>query len=162
MNRTYLSLGSNIGDRRGHLRDACQMIQQHPQTIACQKSSLYETDPVGYLDQDTFLNMAVELDTTLEAYGLLAFCHEIEATLKRKRVIRWGPRSIDVDILLFNDQKSSEKELILPHPRMKERGFVILPLYELNPLLMIDGEPIETLYHHLKTEGIRKLDQGID
>lgn len=157
MNNVYLSLGSNMGDRKRYLEEAVDRIQIHPKTVSCRKSSLYETDPVGYVDQDAFLNMVVELTTKLEPYELLAFCHEIEATLKRKRMIRWGPRTIDVDILLFNDLTSKEEALTIPHPRMKERGFVIVPLYELNPRLMIDGEEIKTLYHRLSSESIRKI-----
>ena len=109
------------------------------------KSSYYETEPVGYEDQDWFLNGVIQIETTLEPKKLLEFCQSIEKQLKRKRIIRWGPRTIDVDILLYEHYNSDEEILTLPHPRMKERAFVMIPLFEIAPDLIINGIPISKI-----------------
>ena len=101
-----------------------------------QVSSIYETDPVGYVDQDAFLNIVVELETSLTPHELLKKCNEIEAELGRTREIHWGPRTVDLDILLYNEENMKTENLIIPHPRMTERGFVLIPLVEINPDLI--------------------------
>ncbi|RNF38355.1 2-amino-4-hydroxy-6-hydroxymethyldihydropteridine diphosphokinase [Planococcus salinus] len=131
MNESFLSLGSNMGDRLAMLKQAVKLLQQHPQVEVAAISSLYETDPVGFTEQAPFLNMVVHLQTSLSAVELLDVCQEIEQTLERKRTIRWGPRTIDLDILLYNQDNMKTKRLIVPHPRMKERAFVLIPLLEL-------------------------------
>lgn len=157
MSRAYLSLGSNIGDKKAHLDDAIKLIESNPYISDVLVSNFYETAPVGYLDQDVFMNIAVELNTSLDSYKLLDFCHEIEEALKRKRIIRWGPRSIDVDILLFDDIISDDEKLIIPHPRMTERAFVIVPLYDLNQELVINNLAIKDIYDSLNKDDIRKI-----
>lgn len=132
MNHSYLSLGSNMGDRFEMLRQAVSQLSESPAiTVTC-ISSLYETDPVGYTKQESFLNMVVKIETELDAVVLLDVCQEIEQNLNRKRLIRWGPRTIDLDILLYNQDDIKNDRLIIPHPRMGERAFVIVPLLEIN------------------------------
>ncbi|WP_084242220.1 2-amino-4-hydroxy-6-hydroxymethyldihydropteridine diphosphokinase [Planomicrobium okeanokoites] len=133
MNKSYLSLGSNMGDRVGMLRQAVRLLEGHPAIEVMNISSLYETAPVGFTEQDAFLNMVVQLQTDLTAYELLEICQNIEQTLDRKREIRWGPRTIDLDILLYNQDKFETENLVIPHPRMHERAFVLVPLLELDP-----------------------------
>lgn len=133
MNESYLSLGSNMGDRLGMLKQAVRLLVNHPGVDVLKISSLYETDPVGFTEQDAFLNMVVYLQTGLSALELLEVCQGIERELDRKREIRWGPRTIDLDILLFNHDNIKTERLIIPHPRMHERAFVLVPLLELDP-----------------------------
>lgn len=133
MNRAYISLGSNIGNRLLFLQQAVQSLQDAKDVKVCRVSSVYETDPVGYVDQDAFLNIVVELETSFPPHELLKKCNEIEAELGRTREIHWGPRTVDLDILLYNEEDMKTENLIIPHPRMTERGFVLIPLVEINP-----------------------------
>ncbi len=137
MNTAYLSLGSNLGDRKAQLRQAVQLLSQHPAIFNIRISSIYETAPVGYTDQGLFLNLTVQLQTTLAAVELLDSCQEIEKLLHRERLIRWGPRTVDLDILLYNQQTIDTERLTVPHPRMHERAFVLVPLQELMPTLVV-------------------------
>lgn len=133
MNESYLSLGSNMGDRLEMLKQAVGLLTEHPDIQVEQISSLYETEPVGFTEQEPFLNMAVFIKTEISALALLEICQEIEQRLNRKRLIRWGPRTIDLDILLYNQDNVKTERLTIPHPRMHERAFVLIPLFELNP-----------------------------
>lgn len=129
MTEAYLSLGSNMGDRLENLSQAVAMLDQPEDGVrVLAVSPVFETDPVGYLDQDDFLNICVQIETSLEPLKLLHFCQHIEEVLLRKRVIHWGPRTIDVDILTYGDVQMDTKTLTIPHPRMEERGFVQVPL----------------------------------
>jgi len=132
MNTAYISLGSNMGDKEEALRHAVELLQEHAAIDVVAVSSIYDTDPVGYEEQDIFLNIVVKITTTLEPQPLLDVCQQIEQQLKRVRIVRWGPRTIDLDILLFNDEAIETATLIVPHPRMHERAFVLVPLAELN------------------------------
>ena len=158
MIKAYLSLGSNMGSKVENLKNALVILEENTSINNIKVSSFYETKPVGYLDQDVFINIAVEIETLLSSYELLDICHDIEEKLKRKRLIRWGPRIIDVDILLYADIVSSDEKLIIPHPRMLERAFVIVPLFEINKDLIIDGNSIETVYNALDKSDIKKID----
>ncbi len=133
--RTFLSLGSNLGDRREHLRQGVEML---PDLVAV--SPVYETVPVGGPAQDQFLNLVVRLDTSIEPRDLLAICHRIEATAHRVREERWGPRTLDVDIVWMDGVTSDDPHLTLPHPRWKERRFVLAPLRDLAPDLVSDRD----------------------
>ena len=133
MNTAYLSLGSNLGNRFEMLQDAIRMLQQEADFNVTRVSSVYETDPVGYTEQATFLNIVVEIQSQLPAEKILFICLETEQTLGRIREFRWGPRCIDLDILLFNEENIESEKLTVPHPRMHERGFVLVPLMELIP-----------------------------
>lgn len=135
MNESYLSLGSNMGDRLDMLKQAVRMLAEHPSIDVAAISSLYETEPVGFTEQEPFLNMVVHVRTDLPALELLDVCQEVEQKLQRKRIVRWGPRTIDLDILLYNQDNMESERLIVPHPRMHERAFVLIPLLEVNPSL---------------------------
>lgn len=116
-------------------------------------SSVYETDPVGYEEQPRFLNLAAEVRTGLEPSELLHRCQEVENRLGRVRSIRWGPRTIDIDLLLFGDHEIETAELTIPHPRMAERAFVLEPLAEIAPDLRVGRTSIQELLERLRKEG---------
>jgi 2-amino-4-hydroxy-6-hydroxymethyldihydropteridine diphosphokinase len=126
----YLGLGSNIGDRENYLETSIQYINNLVDTEVLKASSIYETEPVGYLSQDKFLNMVILISTSLSPQLLLCELLKIEKTLKRNRIIHWGPRTIDLDILIYGDLKINENNLIIPHERLFERAFVLIPLKE--------------------------------
>ena len=129
--RAYLSLGSNIGDREGHLRAALDRLTLHGNLVSV--SSLYETEPVEFTQQAWFLNCAVALDTGESAAELLQTALSVEREIGRQRTQDKGPRSIDIDILLFNQLVLEEKGLMIPHPGMAQRRFVLEPLVEIAP-----------------------------
>lgn len=131
--KVYLSLGSNMGDRGVILAESCRKLADHPRISICKVSSIFETKPWGFLDQDDFWNQVIELETDLEPLELLDICQEIEASLGRVRLIRWGPRTIDIDLLSYDNKEWRDERLILPHPRMEEREFVLAPLREIAP-----------------------------
>lgn len=131
--RAFLALGSNLGDRRAYLKAA---VERLPDLVAV--SHLYETDPVGGpLGQGAYLNCVVELRTTRTPRELLGVAQAAEAAAERVRVERWGPRTLDVDVLLVGDEVVDEPDLVVPHPRMWERGFVLVPLADLAPELVV-------------------------
>ena len=136
MTRAFLGLGSNLGDRMAHLRVAVAAL---PDVVAV--SPVYETDPVGGPEQDAYLNCVVELDTERSPHELLTLAHELEQAAARVRTIRWGPRTLDVDVLLVGDQQVDEPDLVVPHPRLRERSFVLIPLHDLAPELVPEGRP---------------------
>jgi 2-amino-4-hydroxy-6-hydroxymethyldihydropteridine diphosphokinase len=137
MNHAYISLGSNMGDRSNFLKTALETLEYSYPIQLVNVSSIYETDPVGYTDQDLFLNMVAQLNTELAPFELLNACLETEKKLGRKREIHWGPRTIDLDILLFNEENIKTERLVIPHPRMFERSFVIIPLLEISPKMKL-------------------------
>ena len=145
MPTTYVGLGSNLGDREGNLRGAVELLRElGPVRV----SRIRETDPVGVTDQPRFLNAVVQLETELSARELLDRLLEIERRLGRNRSAetRWGPRIIDLDLLLYGDETIDEPGLTVPHPRLAERGFVLEPLHELAPdLLLPDGRAVQEL-----------------
>lgn len=131
MVKAYLGLGSNIGDRAHQLQQAIRIIDQYQYIDVTSISPIYETEPVGYTDQPQFLNLCIEIETTLNPQELLKRCLETEEALHRVRKIRWGPRTLDVDILLYGNEIIEEDNLIIPHPRMTERAFVLIPLNDI-------------------------------
>ncbi|MGV3081968.1 2-amino-4-hydroxy-6-hydroxymethyldihydropteridine diphosphokinase [Streptococcus dysgalactiae] len=137
MTIVYLSLGTNMGDREEYLSQAVQSLAKIPKTHLLAQSSIYETAAWGKTDQDDFLNMACQLDTQLTAADFLKETQAIEQSLGRVRHEKWGPRTIDIDILLFGEEVYDTKELKVPHPYMTERAFVLLPLLELNAELKL-------------------------
>ncbi|MEF9951369.1 MAG: 2-amino-4-hydroxy-6-hydroxymethyldihydropteridine diphosphokinase [Clostridium sp.] len=132
MNKAYIAFGSNIGDRHKAVEDAFEMLEQRGVRITG-KSKMYETEPYGYTDQDPFLNGALEVETHLSCRDLLETLLSIEADIGRVRLIRWGPRIIDLDILMFNDEVHDEEDLKVPHIDMHNRTFVLEPLNDLCP-----------------------------
>lgn len=152
MNKSYLGLGTNMGDRLNYISEALKILNSNPNINITKKSKLYETKAWGYKDQADFLNMCVEIKTSLNPNELLKACQGVEIDLNRERIIRWGPRTIDVDILFFNDIIVQEENLEIPHPRIKERAFVLIPLIDLNDKLKIDNISINEYLKSLTTE----------
>jgi len=132
----YLGFGSNIGNRIKNLERALASLAAQPGIRVISTSSLYETEPVSFRDQGWFINQAVGIETTLPPFELLRVTQHIENSMGRTRAIRWGPRSIDIDILLYGDLIIDHDGLTIPHPRMTERRFVLVPLAEIAPSLM--------------------------
>lgn len=135
----FLGLGSNLGDRLEHLQRAVDLLDDDARTRVEAVSSVYETEPVGGPDQDPFLNIALRVATRRGPRALLRLCHEVEAQLGRVRAERWGPRTIDVDILLYGDRKIRRRDLVVPHPRLTERAFALIPLMEVAPATNLPG-----------------------
>ena len=157
-NIAYLSLGSNLDDRLEYLREAIAMLANDEHIIISDVSSVYETDPVGFNDQGKFLNIAAKVSTEYSAYELLKKCQQIELVLGRKRIVRWGPRTIDLDILLFNKENIETENLSVPHPRMQERAFVIIPLVEIEPNIKLPAidRPLKVILEDISDkEGVR-------
>ncbi len=134
--RAYLALGSNLGDRVAHLQLAVDTLAATAGVRVAGVSRVYETAPVGGPQQDAFLNAVVAIDTQLDAHDLLHRVQAIEALAARVRVERWGPRTLDVDVLLIDDVHIESAELTVPHPRLWERGFVLAPLRDVAPALV--------------------------
>ncbi|GAE28005.1 2-amino-4-hydroxy-6-hydroxymethyldihydropteridine pyrophosphokinase [Halalkalibacter wakoensis JCM 9140] len=154
----YIALGSNIGDRASFLEKAIALLEKQSEIQLVRRSSIYETEPVGYVDQQSFLNMVVHIQTTKSAKELLDVTQSIEQYCGRERDVRWGPRTIDLDILLFDEDNLMLEDLIIPHPRMWERAFVIVPLMEIHPNLYAKqlDQTIKEIYEDLPDkEGVR-------
>lgn len=137
MRRAYLSLGSNIGNRGAHLRAGLDLVVQGD---ASRTSSVYETEPQGGVPQDPYWNLVVEVVTDATARELLERARSAERARDRVRDVRWGPRTLDVDVLLVGDERSDDPEILVPHPRMYERSFVLVPLHELAPELVSQAQ----------------------
>ncbi len=154
----YLGLGSNLGDREALLDRARTLLADLPGTTLLAHSFLYETAPVGGPLQDDYLNQVVELRTTLSPHDLLKQVQDIERRLGRERTVRWGPRSIDVDILWYHGFSSAEAELEVPHPRMEDRRFVLEPLAELAPdLVLPSGRTVVEALRRVQDQPVRRL-----
>lgn len=135
MNKAYLLTGGNLGNRAENLQDACNYIEQYCGKIV-RKSSVYETAAWGLMDQPDFYNQVLLINTTLSAKQLIGQLLMIENKMGRKREIKMGPRTIDIDILFYNNAVINEPDLIVPHPRMQDRRFVLMPLTEIAPHLI--------------------------
>jgi len=133
MTKVYIGLGSNMGDKKKNIEEALRLLDNPPDLIIEKRSSLYSTEPIGYVGQDWFLNSVVEVSTLLSPGELLSRCQAIEEHMGRVRTMPWGPRIIDLDILLYGEEIVEEDGLIIPHPNMHRRGFVLLPLSEIAP-----------------------------
>ena len=152
-----LSLGSNLEDRCANLQQA--LVELSSQFLIEKASSVYETPPWGYLEQPLFLNQVVSGKTSLSPHELLVFVKEIETGMGRVKNFQNGPRLIDIDILLFGEQIINTEDLVIPHPRMQERGFVLLPLSEIEPDLTIPGtnNSVTDFLHKVDQTGIFKI-----
>jgi 2-amino-4-hydroxy-6-hydroxymethyldihydropteridine diphosphokinase len=131
--RAYLGIGSNVGDRLAHLQTAVDGLAQAAGVSVVAVSRVYETTPVGGPPQPDYLNAVVAVDTILDARELLGIGQRLEGAAGRVRSERWGPRTLDVDVLLVGDERIDDADLVVPHPRMAERAFVVVPLAELDP-----------------------------
>jgi 2-amino-4-hydroxy-6-hydroxymethyldihydropteridine diphosphokinase len=134
----FLALGSNLGDRLGHLRRAVGLLNEVDGVRVVRSSRVYETAPVGPPQPD-YLNAVIEVESTLAPRDLLRACLGVEQAMGRVREERWGPRVIDVDVLTYDDERIDEPDLVVPHPRMHERAFVLVPLLELTADPMLPG-----------------------
>lgn len=151
MSVAYIGIGSNLGDREFNCKQAISLLRQKGTTVS-KESSLYETKPWGVRDQPLFLNMAIEIETDLKPFDLLSTLKDIEKEMGREETFLWGPRIIDLDILLYDNNIVDEEEgLIIPHPHMQDREFVLRPLCEIagdvtHPLLLLSmGELLQRL-----------------
>ena len=146
--KAFIGLGSNLGERETHIRLALDDLARMPETRLVRASSLYDTEPVGEVDQPNFLNAVAQIDTELTARQLLWNLQLIERRLGRVRTRKWGPRTIDLDLLLYGDLVVDEPDLQVPHPEILKRSFVLVPLLELDPALVHPATG-ETLLVHL-------------
>ena len=137
MRLAYVSLGSNVGDRGEHLARGVLIVADNDQYRA---SRVYETEPVGGVVQDDFWNLVIEIATAATPRELLARCRDAETASGRTREVRWGPRTLDADVLLVGELTSDDPEIVVPHPRMWERSFVLVPLHELAPRLVTEAQ----------------------
>ena len=151
MYSTYIGFGSNIGDRLAHIQNAIQALSKTEEITLQNVSSVYKTDPVGYEAQAEFLNGVAAIQTSLSPLSLLHILKDIETEVGRQHRIRWGPREIDLDILIYGDLCLQTEKLIIPHPEMHLRGFVLVPLAEIAPDLVhpVFQESIQTLLNRL-------------
>ena len=129
----FLGLGSNLGDRMAHLQGGVDLLHAARGIRVDAVSGVYQTAPVGGPAQGEFLNLAVRVATTRSPHGLLRVCHQVEQAHDRERTVRWGPRTLDVDILLYDDRVVATRRLEVPHPRLTERAFALVPLIEVAP-----------------------------
>lgn len=146
MRQAFLGLGGNIGDTLGYLREAVLALEAESPDGAVEViavSSVYETEPIGGPEQDVFLNIVAEIKTSLEPYELLEFCLGLEQATGRVRRVRWGPRTLDVDVLWMEGVVMNEEDLTIPHPRMTLRRFVMVPLGEIAPEFLAGWEDPE-------------------
>lgn len=156
--RAYLSLGSNLGDRQALVEQALERLESSGHVRVIRRSSLYETEPVGKTDQPWFLNQVLEISTDLEPDPLLDLAQSIERDLGRTREIRWGSRTLDIDILLYDTEVIATERLTVPHPEMTRRRFVLVPLVEIAPdLTMPDGRRVDAFLNQLRDQKVRKV-----
>ena len=159
----YLGLGSNVGDREEYIEQSVFLLEKNPSITVTRRSTNYETEAEGGGDQPPFINAAVEIKTTLAPQKLLEVCQEIEAALGRERELEWGPRTIDIDILLYNGQIISDEKLQIPHPLLHERLFVLKPLREIAPNVLhpVLEKTVDSLYDEKKAEAGEKYDDEL-
>ncbi|MCW2308603.1 2-amino-4-hydroxy-6-hydroxymethyldihydropteridine diphosphokinase [Rhodobium gokarnense] len=158
MTEAAIGLGSNMGDKAGTIARAIGLLDAAPGVTVTARSGFFKTDPWGVTDQDWFVNACVLVETTLSARDLLDLCLAIEARLGRKRISRWGPRVIDLDVLFFGEETIDEAGLTVPHPHMLERAFVLAPLADIAPEKMIAGVSVRDALHRLGGDGIHRLE----
>lgn len=161
MRRAVLALGSNLGDRMEHLRRAVDALDALISTRVAALSDVYETDPVGYADQPPFLNAALLIETGLSPHALLGACLGIEAALGRVRTIKNGPRTVDIDLMMMEGVTCGTGELALPHPRMKQRAFVLVPLRDLFPDLRVFGQELSDALSQCGEQGVRRFGENL-
>ncbi|MBC2256602.1 2-amino-4-hydroxy-6-hydroxymethyldihydropteridine diphosphokinase [Listeria ivanovii] len=157
MAKAFLSIGTNIGERLVNLNNAVSGLAAEKQIEIVKVSSVYETDAVGFEDQAAFFNIVIEIETSFLPENLLDFCLKLELELGRVRLFKWGPRLIDIDVLLYDDVKMDTEKLKIPHPYMKERAFVMIPLVEISP----DKAGIRVDQAVLAEQGVRKIKKQV-
>jgi len=154
----YLGLGSNLGDREANINKALVELVRSGRTRLTRVSSVYETEPVGFKEQPVFLNVAAEIETELDVWDLLAAVKEAERRTGREKTFKWGPRTIDIDILLYGDECLAEDNLEIPHPEMHRRAFVLTPLAEIAPLAKHPAQvlTIRQMSAEIGSQGVRR------
>ncbi|WP_390920948.1 2-amino-4-hydroxy-6-hydroxymethyldihydropteridine diphosphokinase [Neorhizobium turbinariae] len=157
-----LGLGGNIGDPPTAMAEALRQIDRSDDCRVVRVSKLYSTPPWGKLDQADFFNCCALVETVLEPEALLQLCLSIERNMKRVRVERWGPRTIDIDVLTYRNREQKTQTLELPHPRMTERGFVIKPLADIAPEMVLNGRSVDAWLEQVDVTGIRVADDDPD
>lgn len=157
----YIGIGGNVGDVFENMKSALNLLNEHSSISVNQISNIYKTPPWGIEDQDWFLNACISVETTLTAQELLKSCLEVEVALKRIREIRWGPRTIDLDVLVFGEENIAQENLQVPHPRMHERAFVLMPMADIAPDLFLNGKTISQWLEAIDATGIQKTDKAL-
>jgi 2-amino-4-hydroxy-6-hydroxymethyldihydropteridine diphosphokinase len=155
--KAYLGLGSNLGDKAAMLDGALALLDAHAHIRVVARSGFYRTPPWGDTNQDWFLNAAAVVETDLPPHGLLDTCLAVERQLGRVRERKWGPRAIDIDVLAHGDMRIADAALTLPHPFLLERAFVLKPLVEVAPDLVVDGVAVAQALARLDQTGIERL-----
>ena len=162
MTAAVLALGANLGDAKAALRGAVVALAQTPGIAVLDASPVFETEPVGGPDQSVYVNAIVLVDTSLEPYELLARANAIEAEWHRTREVRWGPRTLDIDIIDIDGFVSNDERLTIPHPRAHERGFVLLPWLTVDPAAVIRGKAVVEYVRDVDVAGVRMLEPRLD
>jgi 2-amino-4-hydroxy-6-hydroxymethyldihydropteridine diphosphokinase len=159
MAHALIALGGNVGDVRATFQKAIANICGMTQGALLARSSDYATPPWGDVEQDRFINACIEIDTDLDPHALLFVLHKVEAKFGRDRAreTRWGPRTLDLDLIAYDDVHMQKPELTLPHPRLFERAFVLVPLAEMAPDRTIGGRDVASALARLSTDGIERL-----
>ena len=152
-----IGLGTNIGDRKKNIEEAKTALSLVPKTEVLRSSKIYETEPVGYAEQDSFYNSCVEIESELEPNEILGICLGIEAGFGRVREIKNGPRILDLDVILAEGGSKDSENLTLPHPRFKERRFVLIPLLELFPDGAAYGVEFKSCLLGIKGQSVKEL-----
>lgn len=156
MKKAYIGVGTNIGDRLNNIKGAIEALAHLPGTQITKKSDIYETEPWGYTEQDNFLNACVEVETDLSPKALLGACLGIEAAFGRERPFKNSPRVLDMDLLLYEGVTMNERELTLPHPRIHERAFVLVPLKDVLETLQLNDENYKKSYENCDKTVVNK------
>ena len=153
----FLALGGNVGDVQKAFRTSLDALPATAQVNVIKESAIYRTPPWGKTDQPDFLNMAAEVETTLSPHALLDLCLEIERASGRVREERWGPRTIDLDIIAYGNQVIADERLTLPHPHAHERAFVLAPLNDMAPDLMISGKSVRDWLKSVDATALKRI-----
>jgi len=152
-----IGLGSNLGDRVANIEEAIRRLTEDGAVRLVARSRLYRTAPWGVTDQEWFVNACIAVATALSPHALLARCQAVENGMGRVRTKRWGPRNIDVDILTFRDRATNDPDLVIPHPLIAERAFVLMPLKDIAPDLRIADQSLDALLSKLDTRDVELL-----
>jgi len=158
MKRAYIALGSNLGNPLETVQQALDALSSNQHVNIVEQSSWYGSTAVGPGEQADYVNGIAELNTTLSPHGLLLLLQAIETQFGRERTVTWGARTLDLDLLWYNHESIDTARLTVPHPRMHERNFVLLPLNEIAPALILNGQSVEALSANIGEHGIWKLD----